>query len=241
MTVSEALESRRVLTGRASFVVCCSLVLTAGALIVSLAVLAVILTRHQEQLPGQDKQQQRSPAPPIPHPQIYAHLVLKLHKSSRIANRTLDWWNDTEGVLLGRGFESSHQRLGIKHNGLYYIYAQITAIHQLPNINEEVNVSLIINHHPATRSAPSPILTLPLHLSPTLNTTVAAFMAVSSYRLANNDKLSVELISSSSVNNSWFLHDSANFFGLYQIPEKPSSKVMGINCFPVMHGMERKQ
>nr|XP_034953137.1 uncharacterized protein LOC118075335 [Zootoca vivipara] len=240
-------ESSRRGVWRASLAVRCALLLAVCALVASLAALATVLAGRAREPPPRALQ---SPMPPTPlpsgseksqHGKNCTHLVFKISEgTTRLRNGQLNWWDcKVDGTICSPIFEYSSSRLGIKYDGLYSIYAQMNISHQLPKVKEKVDISLIIHGHRDGHAFH--ILTLPLSYPATAHpkeTAVTIFMDVSSYRLKENDELSVELMASNSY-ESWTLSPKGNFFGVSQVPEEPISEVTGIKCRSSVCGMER--
>ncbi|CAI5796233.1 XP_034953137.1uncharacterized protein LOC118075335 [Podarcis lilfordi] len=246
MDVPGESESCRRGVWRASLAVRCALLLAVCALLASLAALATVLVRRAQEPP----RALQPPMPPTPvpsgseksqHGKNCTRLVFKISEgTTRLRNRQLNWWDcKVDGTICSSIFEYNSSRLGIKYDGLYSIYAQMNISHQLANVKEKVNISLIIHGHRDGHSFR--ILTLPLSYPATAHTketAVTVFMDVSSYQLKENDKLSAELMASNKY-KSWTLSPKGNFFGISQVPAEPISEETGIKCRSSVCGMEK--
>ncbi|KAG8130007.1 hypothetical protein E2320_016659 [Naja naja] len=169
--------------------------------IASLTVLVLSLTK-----------QQSPPHPSSTPSQVSAaHLVLNLK-----GNRTLDWfYSDVEGAFLGPSFEYSAQKLKVKEDGLYCIYAQI---HVEPRGNplKAMNATLYIHHNHEHSPA---LMTIALHSSKDVKQSHTNSIS-QIYRLSSNDILYGTLKGTTEADNNWALKISGNFFGIFRINEK---------------------
>ncbi|XP_058026733.1 uncharacterized protein LOC131192012 [Ahaetulla prasina] len=169
--------------------------------IASLTVLVLSLTKHQSSTSSQVSA---------------AHLVLNLNGTTSIIRGTLDWfYSDVEGAFLGPSFEYSSQKLKIKEDGLYCIYAQINVNRRGYYSNKTMNADLFIHHNHES----SPLLTLTLDLSDHVKKSYTNSIS-QIYRLSSNDILYGTLKGTTEADNNWALKNSGNFFGVFRINEK---------------------
>ncbi|ETE64714.1 hypothetical protein L345_09517, partial [Ophiophagus hannah] len=107
---------------------------------------------------------------------------------------------DVEGAFLGPSFEYSAQKLKVKEDGLYCIYAQI---HVEPRGNplKAMNATLYIHHN--HESGPA-LLTITLHL-PNHETKSYTNSISQIYRLSSNDILYGTLKGTTEADNDWAL------------------------------------
>ncbi|XP_034290335.1 uncharacterized protein LOC117675611 [Pantherophis guttatus] len=174
--------------------------------IASLTVLVLSLTKQQSS-PHQSSTSSQVSA---------AHLVLNLNGSTNITRGTLDWfYSDVEGAFLGPSFEYSSQKLKIKKDGLYCIYAQINVNRRGYYSNKTMNADLYIHR----KHESSPLLTLTLHLSARVKKSYTNYIS-QIHRLSCNDRLYGTLKGTTEADINWALENSGNFFGIFRINEK---------------------
>ncbi|XP_077180431.1 tumor necrosis factor ligand superfamily member 9 [Paroedura picta] len=149
----------------------------------------------------------------------------------------LQWSADgrMDGVYLGPGFEYSPSSctLKVKNQGLYFVYAQLSAIHFVRSSSQEKgNATLTL--HRQTAHGPAPLLTLPLHLSPPTNRSLSAFGAASPCLLREGDVLygtltmSITTAQGRRKSTLWYFGEGTAF-GLFPVPGNCDSESAGEN------------